>query len=161
MTTAQVEALSLRDGLKAEYDRHVKLVRLLPIAEIQLQVDSRRYLCLRCAGFLEQLVHIVIPAYLDGKASGPALNFARSHFNRAPNLTVDALRSLFGRFGIEDSRKLDEFLDTARHDALSDLMSIRNLVAHGDSIGGAKLDPVRYIDFCMDFYDWCVAEYLL
>jgi len=88
------------------------------------------------------------------------LEFAKSFYNKAPNLTAEALKKLFGRFGAVEAAKLEAFLTRPRHEALSDLMSIRNPVAHGEVFEGAKLDPTRYMELCMDFYDWCVAEYL-
>ncbi|WP_309614966.1 hypothetical protein [Salinibacterium sp.] len=126
----------------------------------KLQVDSRAYLCLRCAGFLEQLVFLTVKAFLVRTASGPALAFSRSFFRQAPNLTAAALDGVFERFGSEHKVKLSSFMTIGRHDTLSDLMSIRNLVAHGQLVGsGAKLDPTRYVKFCGDFYLWCVEMY--
>jgi hypothetical protein len=67
---------------------------------------------------------------------------------------------VFARFGDADAERLDAFVDASRKDILSDLLQIRNPVAHGESIGGAKIDPARYIELCEDFYEWCVTNYL-
>ena len=157
---ARVEALSLRDRLNAEYERYRDLVTFLPTGKLKLQEDSRRYLCLRCAGFLEQLVFLTVRQYLRKKSSGPGLEFAHSFFYQAPNLTPSALKKLFARFGELDSSRLATFIDKPREDVLADLMSVRNPVAHGTEINGAKIDPTRYVEFCNDFYDWCVTTYL-
>jgi hypothetical protein len=158
--STRVEALALRDRLDAEHERYKRLVTLLPVQEARLQEDSRRYLCLRCAGFLEQLTYLTVRHFLSKKASGPALEFAHSYFVQAPNLRVAALKKLFARFGPADEARIDAFLSKPRSDVLSDLMSIRNPVAHGEVIGGAKLDPARYLELCHDYFDWCTAEYL-
>jgi hypothetical protein len=157
---ARIEALSLRDRLNAEYERYKELVGILPMDKLRLQEDSRRYLCLRCAGLLEQLVFLTVRQYLAKKTSGPALEFANSFFRQAPNLNPKALRNMFGRFGDQDRGRLEEFIDKSREDVLTDLMAVRNPVAHGEAIGGAKIDPRRYVEFCNEFYDWCVDTYL-
>jgi len=154
------DAISLLDRLRAEHERYKDLVTFLPIDKSRLQEDSRRYLCLRCAGFLEQMVYLTVRHYLSKKTSGPALEFSTSYFKQAPNLTPSALRSVFARFGADDLAAVNEFIDDSRHDVLSDLLSIRNLVAHGEGIGGAKLDPTRYIELCEEFHSWCVGRYM-
>jgi len=157
---ARTEALAIRDRLRAEHDRYKDLVSFLPTGKLRIQEDSRRYLCLRCAGFLEKMVFLTVNYYLSKKSSGPVLAFSTSYFRQAPNLTPDALRKLFARFGEQDLQRLDKFIDTSRRDILSDLLSTRNPVAHGDLVGGAKVDPTRYIEFCEDFYNWCIDNYL-
>jgi hypothetical protein len=158
--SAQVEALSLKAMLDSEYQRHIELVRLLPISKLRLQEDSRRYLCLRFAGFLEQMVFLTIHQHLRNTTSGPALEFGRSFFSQAPNLNPKALIAVFTRFGPSDAEKVDSFLTKTRTDVLADLISVRNPIAHGVLVGGAKLDPARYVTLCDDFHQWCFDEYL-
>lgn len=156
----QASAVALHARLVAEFERYRELVAVLPLNRFNLQEDARRYLCLRCAGFLEQMAFLTVHHYVNKVTSGPAASFAHSYFRQAPNLTAKALHDLFERFGDADRARVVRFLDKAHHDALSDLMSVRNQVAHGEEMKGAKLDPSRYLDLCNDFYAWCQVNYL-
>ena len=158
------EALSLWQGLQAEHDRYRAAVRVLQgqrdVTVLRVQDDMRRYLCLRCAGFLEQVVFVVLDGYLDQKTSGPAREFIRTQFRRAPNLNVKAFAGLIGRFGSHYSGEFDRFLTKTRRSTLGDLLDIRNDVAHGRVGPGARLDPNRYLTLCEEVYDWLIETFL-
>lgn len=154
------EALSYWQRLDDEYKRYQAAVTVLPMDQLKVQDDLRRYLCLRCAGFLEQVVLIVLNGYLDQKSGGPARNFAKSHFKRAPNLTVNAFTKLIARFGKDHAKQFEDFLTVPRHDALADLLDIRNDVAHGKVFAGQRLQPDRYVTLCEEVYEWLVETFL-
>jgi len=154
------EAHSLWTGLQAEYDRYKKAVSYIPTSELRMQEDLRRYLCLRCAGFLEQMTYIAVTDFLGGKSAGPVRDFAISFFHTAPNLGVKPFIDLIARFGINYKSQFEDFLTAARCDALSDLMSVRNDIAHGKYQAGRKLDPDRYVNLCKEIYNWFLEEFL-
>lgn len=154
------EVHALWTGLQAEYDRYKTAVRYIPTSELRLQEDLRRYLCLRCAGFLEQMTYMAITDFLGRKSSGPALEFARSFFRKTPNLGVKPFLTLIGRFGREYEQRLDDFLIPTRRDALADLLMVRNDIAHGKYQAGRKLDPDRYLILCKEIYGWFLDEFL-
>jgi hypothetical protein len=164
--TAQprAEALSYWQRLKDENARYQMTVRVLQeqkdVSFLKVQEDMRRYLCLRCAGFLEQVVFVVLDGYLNQKVTGPARTFIRGHFNRAPNLNIDAFTRLIGKFGPQHSGAFDKFLTKPRRGALADLLDIRNDVAHGRVGKGARLDPARYLILCEEIYDWLIENFL-
>lgn len=153
-------AHALWEGLRAEYLRYQESVGYIPTAKIRLQEDLRRYLCLRCAGFLEQVTHVVLSEYLDQKSSGPVREFAGSHFKYAPNLRVSPYLDLIGRFGPTYRAAFEEFLDKSRRDTLTDLLEVRNDIAHGRYSTGRKLDPAPYMTICEEVYDWLVETFL-
>jgi hypothetical protein len=154
------EVHALWTGLQSEYGRYKKAVGYIPTTELRLQEDLRKYLCLRCAGFLEQLTYMAVTDFLSNKSSGPGLKFAVSFFPYAPNLRVGPFVKLIARFGPDYAERFEAFLTTARHDALSDLLSVRNDIAHGRYQAGRKLDPERYIQLCGEIYDWFLSEFL-
>lgn len=159
-TGARSEAHSYWAGLKAEYERYQMAVQVLPAGSERIQDDLRRYLCLRCAGFLEQVTYTVIDGYLGQKAGGPVLEFSRSWFKRAPNLNADAFTKLIARFGDTHSASFEALLTPPRRDALGTLLGVRNDVAHGKQSNGRKLAPERYLQLCEDVYDWLVETFL-
>jgi hypothetical protein len=154
------EAHSLWTGLQAEYARYRQAVSYIPITELRMQEDLRKYLCLRCAGFMEQLTYVAVSDFLARKSSGPTREFATSFFHAAPNLGVTPFIKLMARFGIGYEERFETFLTKNRRDALADLMSVRNEIAHGKNQGGRKLDPDRYVNLCRDIYDWYLGEFL-
>lgn len=156
----RAEAHRLWTSLQSEYERYQEGVREIPISNLKLQEDMRKYLCLRCAGFLEQVTFEIISEYLRQKSQGPVLEFARSFFHNSPNLTPNAFENLIGRFGAEKSNQFSDFLAGTNRDTLSDLLEVRNLVAHGRNMAGAKLDPSRYITLCGDVHDWLIDQFL-
>lgn len=160
----RAEALSYWQRLQDEHSRYVATVRLVQEQKdsdlLKVQDDMRRYLCLRCAGFLEQVVFVILDGYLDQKVSGPPREFIRGYFSYAPNLNVDAFTRLIGRFGSHHEAAFADFLTTRRRDALGDLLGIRNDVAHGRLFRGQRLQPERYINLCEEIYGWLIETFL-
>lgn len=157
---ARKEAYEIWSRLEAEFERYHAAITYIPTDKLRIQDDLRRYLCLRCAGFLERLVHECIIRYLESKSSGPALEFAKSFYRTTPNLNADSLAKLMGRFGEDNLVRFNAFLTVTLKDSLNDLASIRNPIAHGETAGGQKLDPERYRRLCKAVYDWMVGEFL-
>jgi len=156
----RAQALALWQQLNGEYERYQAAVRVLPVTQLKIQDDMRRYLCLRCAGFLEQVTFEVLSGYLNQKGGGPMYAFATSWFNQAPNLNAKAFAKLIGRFGRTHAAQFEDFLTPPRRESLGDLLGIRNDVAHGKVATGQRLQPDRYIQLCEDVYDWLIATFL-
>ena len=78
----------------------------------------------------------------------------------SPVPTSRNCRKLIGRFGDSYEQRFESFLTLARRETLSDLMSVRNDIAHGKSQGGRKLAPERYLAPCKEVYDWFLNEFL-
>jgi len=158
--SGRAEAHQLWTGLKAEHERYTQAVAYIPTDQLRLQEDLRRYLCLRCAGFLEQVTFAVLDGYLEDKASDPVLHFARSHFRYAPNLRYGPFVNLIERFGEAYRERFEQFVAVERRvEVLTDLLEVRNDIAHGKYFGGRKLDPARYMLLCEDTYDWLLDEF--
>lgn len=159
-TIAHKEAYALWSRLESEFDRYHAAISYIPLGQERIQDDLRRYLCLRCAGFLEQLVFECLTRYLDAKAGGPALEFAKSYFSYAPNLNAESFTKLMARFGADHRTRFEAFLSPTNRDSLNDLASVRNPIAHGEVAGGQKLDPERYRRLCKAVYEWLTSDLL-
>lgn len=157
---AHKEAYTLWAGLESEFGRYHEAIAYIPITQTRLQDDLRRYLCLRCAGFLEKLTYDCIVRYLESTAGGPALEFAKSFFSHSPNLNSRTFTQLIARFGDGHARRFESFLTTPLRDSLNDLAAMRNPIAHGEITGGQKLDPERYRRLCESVYIWLTSELL-
>ncbi|TWP34097.1 HEPN domain-containing protein [Leekyejoonella antrihumi] len=167
VSRGRAEAYKLWATLQTEYERHQEAIRAmngskeLPLqTALKVQDDLRRYFCLRSAGFLEQVTFEVLHEYLRSKSSGPVHEFASSYFRHSPNLNAEAFVGLVTRFGTGHSERVNHFISAERKDALDTLLEVRNLVAHGLEIGGAKLSPDPHFKLCREIYDWLVEEFL-
>ena len=162
MTTEEVRvaAYSLWSELVAEHERYSTLVRSVPTLELRVEEDYRRYLCVRCAGFLEQVVFILLTHFLSKRSAPASLAFAGSYFRQAPNLSNEALTKLIARFGSDYQERIELFLTDARKQRLGDLLGARNDVAHGRVGRGRRLDPEGNLRLCREVYDWLIAQFL-
>ncbi|MFI2231223.1 HEPN domain-containing protein [Nocardia testacea] len=146
----------MKSTLDATYKRYKESLFDVPIA---VQQDLHLYMCIRLSGYIEQLLHQAICAYVSDLSSGPAGEFALSWFKNAPNLNPDALERLMGRFGDKWSGELKEFLDTEnKRSSLGVLITIRNNTAHGKSYKGSLSNVSSYKELVDDLHDWVVER---
>ncbi|MGW3861098.1 hypothetical protein ACWEDZ_06385 [Streptomyces sp. NPDC005047] len=157
--TGRVEAHRLLAGLRGEYDRYLESITYIPSSAIRHQEDMRRYLCLRFSGFLEKVTEVILADFIKRKSGGPIQLFASGEL-KIPNLTPEKFGGLLGKFGEEYPERFVEHLGKLHMDALSDLLDIRNKVAHGSMQGGAKLDPSRYLALVEGIYFWLFEEFM-
>ncbi|MFH8575421.1 HEPN domain-containing protein [Streptomyces zaomyceticus] len=150
--------LSIKSDLDATYDRYD---RSLSAVEIEIQEDLHKYMCIRLAGYLEQLMFEAVTGYIASASGGPAGSFAMSWFKKSPNLTPDALVSLVGRFGESWKADIETFLDDGeRRNNLGLLLAVRNKVAHGRSYSGGKMNVANYKQLVDSLHAWVVGRML-
>lgn len=124
---------------------------------IDVQQDLHLYMCIRLSGYIEQLLHQAISAYVADLSSGPASDFALSWFRNAPNLTPDALERLIARFGDGWKGEIRDFLDEGENrSSLGTLITIRNNTAHGKSYSGSLSKISSYKELVDDLHEWVV-----
>ncbi|WP_449338766.1 HEPN domain-containing protein [Streptomyces chartreusis] len=129
----------------------------MPIA---VQQDLHLYMCVRLSGYLEQLLHQAICAYVaDSVGAAAARNFALSWFRNAPNLSPRALEELIERFGEIWVEELRTLLDEGNNrGSLGTLIKIRNDTAHGKSYAGRLANVSSYKDLVDDLHGWVVTR---
>jgi hypothetical protein len=112
-------------------------------------------MCLRLAGYLEQLIFVAVVGYLKSTAGPQTASFALSNWKHAPNLNPNAIQSLFDRFGEPWNDDLAKFLEeTDRKGALGRLIKIRNDTAHGDSYSGSLPSVASYKILVDEIHGW-------
>ena len=155
------DAYALWSVLQKEFERYKEAISYIPPGRERLQEDLRRYLCLRCAGFLEQITLTCVTLHLERTSGGPALEFSKSFFKRSPNLDPDTFCHLIGRFGESHRERAEQFMTGPIKDSLDDLSEVRNALAHGQHRGGQqRINPERYLRLCEDIYRWLTTELL-
>nr|WSW45775.1 hypothetical protein OG296_23200 [Streptomyces sp. NBC_01001] len=147
----------MKSSLDSTYDRYRESILDVPIA---VQQDLHLYMCVRLSGYLEQLLHQAISAYVSDSVGGVAArSFALSWFRNAPNLGPKALEDLIGRFGEIWSGELKDLLDEGnKRDSLGTLIKIRNDTAHGKSYAGRLAHVSSYKELVDDLHGWVMAR---
>lgn len=156
--SARVEILKLKTDLDSSYKRYRE--GLLSV-DIPLQEDMHKYMCIRLSGYLEQLIFQAVCGYISSTTAGAARSFALSSFNKAPNLTPEALEKIMGRFGDAWKADIASFLDTdERRNSLGNLLAVRNKTAHGENYRGGQLNVATYKRLVNDLHSWVLLRML-
>jgi len=151
-------AHTLKQDLDSTYTRYRAALTDVPL---DFQGDAHKYMCVRLAGFLEQLLHGSFTGYFKSSVDGMSSQFAMSHFKYAPNLRPESVTTLFARFGDPWASKMEEFLDqNDRRTQLGNLLKVRNMTAHGQSYQGALSNVHTYKELVDDFFNWTVKHVL-
>jgi hypothetical protein len=149
---ARIEIHRMKSALDAIYVRYQSSLLQVPI---DIQQDLHLYMCVRLSGYLEQLLHQAISAYIVSTSPQPASSFALSWFRQAPNLGPEAIEKLIGRFGDEWEADLRDLLDKENNrGSLGTLLKIRNDTAHGRSYGGSLANIRSYKELVDDIHEW-------
>ncbi|MFF7328553.1 HEPN domain-containing protein [Streptomyces sp. NPDC008150] len=153
---ARVEILKLKTDLDSSYKRYRDGLRSV---DIPLQEDMHKYMCIRLSGYMEQLIFQAVSGYIASTTIGAARNFALSSFNKAPNLTPEALEKLVGRFGDIWKDEISSFLNTdERRNSLGNLLAVRNKTAHGENYRGGQLNVATYKRLVDDLHSWVLQR---
>jgi len=149
---ARREASSLKQRLDSLYVNYQVALRDVPIG---FQGEMHKYMCVRFAGFLEQILFLAVVGHVRDTSSPRSASFALSFFKAAPNLNPEALEKLVGRFAGDWTQGLADFLDEAnRRDQLGTLFKVRNDTAHGLDYRGTTPQVHSYYELVTDIYHW-------
>lgn len=157
---ARIEIAKMKEELDSTFARYEEG---LSDMEPFLQEDFHKYMCIRLAGFIQQVVLEAVSGYLGDSGESPIGNFARSYLsrNRFPNMTPDAMINLLRRFGPEWEADLAKFLAQGeRRNALDALVRARNKVAHGRSIRYGLNNTRAHKDLADEIHLWVLNRIL-
>ena len=152
IASARREAARIKQQLDALYEDYTAALLDVPI---NFQGELHKYMCVRLAGYLEQLIFVAVAGYLRSTAGPQAASFALSNWKHAPNLGPNAFETLFDRFGAPWNDDLTQFLEEAdRRGALGRLIKIRNDTAHGSSYSGSLPSVTSYKLLVDEIHGW-------
>jgi hypothetical protein len=122
-------------AMKARLDATFRRVSALPPDDLEIRSDFARYLCILVSGFIENTVTVLATAYCREGSRPPVANYAGSQLGRLQNLNSERLGQVIGAFEPSWRDDLVSFLAGPRKDALDSVLSLRNQIAHGESVG--------------------------
>ena len=104
-----------------------------------------RYLCVLCAGFLENALAAVYSDFCRRTASEPVANFATRALEQVSNPKTQRFLEIAGRFRTEWQEALNDFVNQeGRREAIDSIMANRHLIAHGQK---SDITLVRVSDY--------------
>lgn len=119
-----------RQRLDATFER-IKRIH----ADAELQSDFAKYLCILVSGFVETRVKELILEHTRQKSGPSVQRFVESRMRRGTNFKSERLSKLLGSFNPEWERNIATVLVDEKKDALNSVVSLRNGIAHGQSVG--------------------------
>lgn len=112
-------------------------------ADIELQSDFARYLCVLVSGFLENALVALILDYVERRSGPEIAAFAGSQLDRWTNANADKICGLLGSFDPEWRKQSEKYLVDERKESLNSLVALRHKIAHGESVG-TSLSQVKF-----------------
>src|SRR5262245_60551686 len=122
-------------GMQARLDATFQRVDYLGAADLELRSDFARYLCILVSGFVENAVTALTMRYCDARSHLTVASYAGVQLSKIQNLNSERLVQVVGAFERRWREELIVFLEGPRKDALDSVVSLRNQIAHGESVG--------------------------
>jgi hypothetical protein len=100
--------------------------------DIELRSHWARYLCVVCAGFMENALVGIYSEVCRRTASEQVANFAARALQRISNPKTSRFVEVAGQFRAEWKAELEAFVKSeGRKEAIDSIMANRHLIAHG------------------------------
>jgi hypothetical protein len=151
----RAEVSRLRQRLDATFGR-------IPasVADLEVQADFAKYLCVLVSGFFENAVVALIINYVEYRSSAEVMSFVERSLERWTNPRVEKITDLFGAFSADWRNTLSAYLVDKRKDSINSLVALRHKIAHGESVG-TTISQVKshyatiteVVDFLADLVD--------
>jgi hypothetical protein len=104
-------------------------------ADIEVQADFAKYLCVLVSGFLENAV-IALVLEVAQKRSAPEIAlFVERQLEYWTNPNCDKIITLLGDFSPTWRKHAEDYLVDERRAAVNSLVALRHKIAHGESVG--------------------------
>lgn len=126
----RAEVSRLRQRLDAAFSRVHQLN-----ADAELQSDFARYLCVLVSGFLETAVSELVLEHARRAGAATLQRFVESRTRHFANANSQRLLTLLGSFDPDWRMSLEALLIDDLKDAVDSVVSLRNKIAHGESVG--------------------------
>jgi RiboL-PSP-HEPN len=108
----------------------------LPTDDLELRSHWARYLCVLVEGHVETAVRAIYDDYARRAAGAqPVVNYAAANLRRFQNPNMERILELTSRFSPEWAASLRAQTDGRLKDAVDSVVSLRNQIAHGQSVG--------------------------
>ena len=104
-------------------------------ADLEVQADFAKYLCVLVSGFFENAIVALILHYAERRSAPEIAAFVESRLDRWTNPNFEKIAALFGSFNPDWRNALGVYLVDQRRDSVQSLVALRHKIAHGESVG--------------------------
>lgn len=113
----------------------------------ELQSDFAKYLCVLVSGYIERAMIELVLEHARGKGAPTLLRFVEQRTRTFTNANASRIQELLGSFDPAWRQELAEnvLVDEWR-DAVDSVVSLRNTIAHGGSVGLTYKRIVEYYE---------------
>lgn len=92
-------------------------------------------MCVLVSGYLERAVIALVLEYSARSSSPSVQKFVELRISKTTtNLNLQRLKELFGSFDSDWEKDLSQFVVEERKEAIDSIVSLRNAIAHGQSV---------------------------
>jgi hypothetical protein len=122
-------------GAQQRIDSLEKKASTPPVtADLELQAQIARFLCVLSSGFIEQAVIITLENYARLKSSPRIAEYVSSQLSRLQNAKFEDLLVLLGRFDREWREHIETTTTPEVKAAIDSIVNNRNQIAHGRQV---------------------------
>src|SRR5438132_12221520 len=126
----RAEVSRLRTRLDATFNRAPA-----PTADLELQADFAKYLCVLVSGFFENALVALILDYVERRSAPEVMSFVERQLGPWTNPKSEKVIDLLGAFAPTWRDDLSAYLIDQRKDSVNSLVALRHKVAHGEPVG--------------------------
>jgi hypothetical protein len=106
-----------------------------PVADLEVQSDYAKYLCVLVSGFFENAVVALVLDFAERRSSPEIMSFVERQLDHWTNPNTEKIINLFGAFSADWRQLLMDYLVDQRKESLNSLIALRHKIAHGESVG--------------------------
>jgi hypothetical protein len=137
----RAEVSRLKQRLDATFKRAAQVG-----SDPELQSDFARYLCILVSGYLERAIIELVLEHSRQNSSPSIQRFVEFRTRRLANLNSERLGQLFGSLNPDWRQDIARFIVDERKAAIDSVVSLRNSIAHGKSVGVTYNRVARYYE---------------
>jgi hypothetical protein len=119
------------DALRRRLDAAFARAGTLSGADLEIQSDFARFLCVLVSGYVETVVAQIAVEHCEKRSHPSVSRYAGSQLARLQNVNSSRLLQLVGCFDSAWSKELEVFIEGKRREALDSVAALRNGIAHG------------------------------
>lgn len=106
--------------------------RAAMVADMEIQADLAKHLCVLVSGYLETSVYELLMHYTKLRSSEEVLSYVDGQLEWFMNAKTQKIIDLFGSFDADWRKRLEAFIDEEKKAAIDSTVTLRNQIAHGE-----------------------------
>ncbi len=106
-----------------------------PTTDIEVQADFAKYFCILVSGFIENAIIALILDFAQKRSSLEVALYIERQLNYWANPNCEKIIQLLGGFSQNWRDHAEKYLVDEKKDSVNSLVSLRNKIAHGESVG--------------------------